>query len=41
MAVLVAFVWNYQLQRVFVYRDLHFRDFLKQRFDTNRYRDEL
>ena len=41
MAVLVALVWNYQLKRVFVYRDLLFRDFLKQRFDTNRYRDEL
>ena len=41
MAVLVAFVWNYQLQRIFVYRNLHFRDFLKQCFDINRYRDEL
>lgn len=41
VAVLVAFVWNYQLQRVFVYRNLHFRDFLKQRFDTNKYKDEV
>lgn len=36
VAVLVAFVWNYQLQRVFVYRNHNFKSFLKQCLDNNR-----
>ncbi|MBQ8673572.1 MAG: GtrA family protein [Bacteroides sp.] len=32
VAVLVAFFWNYQLQRVFVYRNYDFKGFWKQWF---------
>lgn len=32
VAVLVALFWNYQLQRVFVYRNHDFRNFLRQYF---------
>lgn len=33
VALLVAFFWNYYLQRVFVYRNHNFKRFLKQRLD--------
>lgn len=32
VAVLVAFFWNYHLQRVFVYRNHNFRKFIRQYF---------
>ena len=32
VAVLVAFFWNYHLQRIFVYRNHDFRKFIRQYF---------
>ena len=32
VAVLVAFFWNYHLQRIFVYRNHNFRKFIRQYF---------
>ena len=36
VAVLVAFFWNYQLQRVFVFRNRNIKGFLKHCLDNNK-----
>ena len=33
VAVLVALLWNYNMQRFFVYRNIKFKDFLKRKKD--------
>lgn len=35
VALLVGFFWNYQLQRVFVYRNYNIRDFMQRHFRDN------
>lgn len=34
MAILVAFLWNYQMQRVFVYRNHNIKRFWRQHFEN-------
>lgn len=41
VAFLVAFFWNYYLQRVFVYRNLNFRKFLQHHLETKKDEYEL
>ncbi|ADV44912.1 hypothetical protein Bache_2978 [Bacteroides helcogenes P 36-108] len=41
VAVLVAFFWNYHLQRVFVYRNYNFRRFLKHDLENKKDEYEL
>ena len=41
VALLVAFFWNYHLQRIFVYRNHNFRRFLQHHLETKKDEYEL